>query len=119
MKIAFLFILLGFSFSVFADENCQQVVEGYEDTDKMYVICNDLLQKTIIEINQTIETVMNQYQGEPDEITVYFVSSKSAVGKSYGMLTANELVGFYYTHDGLLTYWPKINSRKKEVFLAL
>jgi len=117
MKTIFLFILLSFSLSAFTNDNCQQVAEGYEDTDEMYVVCHDLSIFTLVEINQKMKTIMEQYQGEPDEIMVYFVSSKSAIGKSYKTLSTKELVALYYTHDSLLTLWPKINSRKQEILL--
>ena len=117
MKTIFLFILLSLSFSIFADDNCQQVAEGYEDTDEMYVVCNDLSPLSIVETNQKMKIIMEQYEGEPDEIVVYFVSSKSAIGKSYKALSTKELVALYYTHDSLLTLWPKIDSRKKEILL--
>lgn len=114
MKAIFLFILLGLSFSIIADDSCQQVAEGYEDTDEMYVVCKDLSQFTVAENNQKMKIIMEQYQGEPDEIMVYFVSSLSAVGKSYKALSTKELVALFYTHDSL---WPKIDSRKKDVLL--
>ena len=117
MKTIFLFILLSFSFSAFANDNCQQVAEGYEDTDEMYVVCDDLSIFTLVEINQKMKTIMEQYEGEPDEIVVYFVSSSNAISKSYKALSAQELVALYYTHDSLLTLWPKIASRKKEMLL--
>ena len=117
MKAIFLFILLGLSFSIIADDSCQQVAEGYEDTDEMYVVCKDLSQFTVAENNQKMKIIMEQYQGEPDEIMVYFVSSLSAVGKSYKALSTKELVALFYTHDSLLTLWPKIDSRKKDVLL--
>ena len=117
MKAIFLFILLGLSFSIIADDSCQQVAEGYEDTDEMYVVCKDLSQFTVAENNQKMKIIMEQYQGEPDEIMVYFVSSISAVGKSYKALSTKELVALFYTHDSLLTLWPKIDSRKKDVLL--
>ena len=117
MKAIFLFILLGLSFSIIADDSCQQVAEGYEDTDEMYVICKDLSQFTVAENNQKMKIIMEQYQGEPDEIMVYFVSSISAAGKSYKALSTKELVALFYTHDSLLTLWPKIDSRKKDVLL--
>ena len=119
MKAIFLFILLGLSFSIFADNDCQQVAEGYEDTTEMYVVCNDLSKFTVLETSHKVKNIMEQYQGEPDEVMVYFVSSKNVVGKSYKALSAKELVALYYTHDTLLTLWPKINSRKKEMILEL
>lgn len=117
MKTIFLFILLSFSFSAFANDNCQQVAEGYEDTDEMYVVCDDLSIFTLVEINQKMKAIMEQYEGEPDEIVVYFVSSSNAISKSYKALSSQELVALYYTHDSLLTLWPKIASRKKEMLL--
>jgi len=86
MKVTFLFILLGLSFSVFATDNCEQVVEGYEDNSEMYVVCSALPLMSIAEKNQQMETIMGQYEGEPDKITVYFVSSESAVGKTYRVM---------------------------------
>ena len=117
MKSIFLFILLSLPFSVFADITCEDVAEGYEDTDEMYVVCNNLSKFSMTEINQKMKLIMEQYQGEPDEIMVYFVSSKYAVGKPYNDLSAKELIALYYTHDGLLTFWPKIDSRKKDILL--
>ena len=76
MKSIFLFILLSLPFSAFANTSCEDVSEGYEDTDEMYVVCNNLSKFSIIEINQKMKLIMEQYQGEPNEIMVYFVSSK-------------------------------------------
>jgi len=117
MKSIFLFILLSLPFSAFANTSCEDVSEGYEDTDEMYVVCNNLSKFSITEINQKMKLIMEQYQGEPNEIMVYFVSSKHAVGKPYNDLPAKELIALYYTNDGLLTFWPKINSRKKDILL--
>ena len=71
MKVTFLFILLGLSFSVFATDNCEQVVEGYEDNSEMYVVCSALPLMSIAEKNQQMETIMGQYEGEPDKIVDY------------------------------------------------
>jgi len=117
MKVTFLFILLSLSFSVFATDNCEQVVEGYEDNSEMYVVCSALPLMSIAEKNQQMETIMGQYEGEPDKITVYFVASQSAVGKTYRALSSSELVGIYDAHDSILTLWPKIKSSKNEMFL--
>jgi len=117
MKVSFLFILFSLSFSVLATDNCAQVVEGYEDNSNMYVVCSALPLMDLAEKNQQMETIMGQYEGEPDKITVYFVSSPSAVGKAYHALSNKELVGIYDAHDSLLTLWPKIASSKNEMFL--
>jgi len=117
MKAIFLFLLLSSSFSVFANENCEDVAEGYEDTVEMYVVCHDISVFTFSEINQKMKNIMEQYQGEPDEIMVYFVSTKNAIGKSYQSISTKEIVALYYTHDSQLTLWPKNKSRKKEILL--
>ena len=76
-----LFLFSVFSFQVSANDKCDQVVAGYESNDVMYVICKDLAGFTLEQANQKLKSIFDQYQGEPDEILVYFVSNLKSVGK--------------------------------------
>ncbi|MDO6721582.1 hypothetical protein Q4575_19425 [Psychrosphaera sp. 1_MG-2023] len=114
MYRALTLIFAMFSFCVSAEDKCDQVVSGYESSDVMYVICDNLSGLTLKEANQTLEHIFEQYKGPPDEILVYFVSSKKLVGVPEKKLKPEDLIGIYYTHDSILTAWPYIESRKKE-----
>ena len=83
----------------------------------MYVVCKDLSEVTETKANQILKRVFEQYTGEPDEILVYFVSTLNFVGVPDSDISPNDLVGVYYTHDSILTVWPKVESRKKEIHL--
>ena len=112
-----LLLLLSFSFQVLASDECEKVVSGYETKDTMYVICDSLTGITLEQANQKLKSIFEQYKGEPDEIIVYFVSSQKLVGKSDTELQPEDFVGFYYTHNSVLTIWPNLESRKKEMYL--
>ncbi len=94
---------------------CGKVAEGYEDRDKMYVVCPNLSNLSNDDASQLVLNVMNQYKGPPDEVIVYFVSSKKVVGKPEAEINAMELVGYYYTHSHQLIVWPKLKTLKKVV----
>jgi hypothetical protein len=114
MKILSIFILaLTFSVESYANDSCNKVVSGYEKSDLMYVVCPNLASFTEEHMNQIVKAVMAQNITVPDEILVYFVATESDVGKN--VLPPNNFIGFYYTHDSVLTLWPEIEAKKVDV----
>ncbi|WMS88382.1 hypothetical protein [Pleionea litopenaei] len=96
---------------------CDKVAEGYEISDEMYVVCSDLSHLALNEANATLKNIFEQYEGEPDEILVYFVSDEKLVGIAEDKLKPEEFVGRYYTHNSTLTIWPNIPVKRKELQL--
>jgi len=113
VTMTLLFILL--SFKAVA---CDIVVEGYESKDTMYVVCPNLANLSNDDSSKLIFRVLAQYKGPPDEVTVYFVSNSSVVGKSESDIGEQELVGHYYTHNHELVIWPNSKSLKRVVQLT-
>jgi len=99
--------------NIYASEKCSKVVSGYEAQDIMYVICKDLSHLSNKKASELIINIFNQYKGPPDEILVYFVASKSSVGKTNP--EGNELVGSYYTHSSELEIWPNSKNKKRVI----
>lgn len=110
MKLRLMIILLLFSINALA---CDKIVEGYQKSDGMFVICDDLSALSTDDVSELIINLFNQYQGPPDEISIFFVSSSEFVGDRN--LTDDNLVGFYYTHDNNLIIWPNSNTNKRIV----
>ncbi|MEE4245627.1 MAG: hypothetical protein V2I33_09460 [Kangiellaceae bacterium] len=99
-RILALILLL---YPLFALANsCDKVAKGYESSDDMYVVCNDLSQLSLSEANGKLKNIFEQYKGEPDEILVYFVSDNKLVGVAEDKLKPEEFVGRYYTHNSTL-----------------
>ncbi|VAW81951.1 hypothetical protein MNBD_GAMMA12-1968 [hydrothermal vent metagenome] len=96
---------------------CGQVAPGYEQKSTMYVVCRDLNVNNKREATLLIKKVMSQYSGPPDEIVIHFVKSKSSIGEAKP--TAQESVGYYYTHNNRLLIWPKIKSKAKVFILSV
>lgn len=113
MKIIAAFILMTLTINIFASNNCNKVVSGYEAKDIMYVICKDLSYLTKNKASELIINIFNQYKGPPDEILVYFVASKKSVGITNP--EGNELVGSYYTHSNELEIWPNSKTNKRAI----
>ena len=106
-------LLLLFSLTVpgLAFGVCDNVESGYEDKDVMYVLCSVLAVKNDGEATKLIQNIMSQYKGPPDEIFVYFVKSKSSIGKEG--LTDDEITGYYYTHSNELVIRSGVDSKVK------
>lgn len=97
--------------------SCDKVAEGYESSDEMYVVCNDLSLITLDEANAKLKKIFEQYKGEPDEILIYFVPDNKFVGVAQDKLKPEEFVGWYYTHNSTLVIWPNIPEKRKELQL--
>jgi hypothetical protein len=108
MKTSIIFILLA-PLLVYAE--CDKVVPGYEKEDVMYVLCSELKITNNAQATKLIKKVMGQYKGPPDEILVHFVKSESSIGVANP--SAEESVGYYYTHSNELVIWPEIKSKTK------
>lgn len=104
MKNIAAIIALLFSTSVFADEECRKIVEGYEDKDTLFVLCSDLEKYTDEEASAIVKAVFDQYTGPPDEILVYFVSKPELIGAT--RISGQGITGLYYTHDSILEINP-------------
>jgi len=114
MKILSILILaLTFSVTSYANDNCNKVVSGYEKSDLMYVVCPNFPSFTKERMTKIVKAVMEQNTYVQDEILVYFVASKSDVGKD--ALLPNSFIGLYYTHDSVLTLWPEVKAKKIDI----
>ena len=113
MKYLALTFIIFFSSYTTANNDCSKVVSGYEKSDSMYVICDDLSSLDKLSASDLIINLFNQYQGEPDEIIIYFVKSKELLGKHD--FSGNELTGFYYTHSNKLEISPNSKTNKKVI----
>jgi hypothetical protein len=117
-KVAILVIMLLFPVIVMANEGCNKIVPGYEKTDSIYVICDDLSEISDSEANILIKDIFAQYQGPADEIFVFFVSSADYVGKFDAHpfeVPAEKWVADYYTHSNQLTLWPKLKKKTRTI----
>jgi hypothetical protein len=112
-KLAVFVIIFLFSIELYANESCNKVVSGYEKSDLMYVVYPNLPNLTLEQMNAAVKAVMSQNTIVMDEILVYFVATKGDVGNDN--LKPNNFVGFYYTHDSVLTLWPDIESKRKDI----
>ena len=90
---------------------CDRVVTGYEKSDSMFVICEDLSLFSVEDASELIIGLFNQYKGPPDEVAIYFVTGKNFVGNLN--IQDDNLVGFYYTHDNNLIIWPNSKNELK------
>lgn len=113
VTMALLFILL-----IFEAGACDKVVDSYESKDTMYVVCPNLANLSNDNSSKLVFRILAQYKGPPDEVTVYFVSNSSMVGKSESDMGEQELVGYYYTHNHELVIWPNSKSLKRVVQLT-
>jgi len=112
-KLVSLILSLSISPVVCVAEGCSKVIPGYEESDTMYVVCEDLSGITQEESNKLIKNIFSQYKGEPDEVFVFFVSSKEYVGKFE--FPAEVWVADYYTHHNKLTLWPKVKEKTRAI----
>ena len=106
-------ILIFLSTFAIANDDCSKVVNGYEKSSSMYVICDDLTKLDKLSASDLIINLFNQYKGEPDEIAIYFVKSKEFLGEHD--FSGNELTGFYYTHSNKLEIFPNSTTNKKVI----
>ena len=107
--------LIGLTFSAMASaaERCNKIVSGYESSDIIYVMCDDLLGISQGAANKLIKEIFNQYKGPPDEIFVFFINSPDYVGKFE--FPPEVWVADYYTHHSQLTLWPKIKEKTRVI----
>jgi len=112
-KLVVFVIIFMFSIELHANESCNKVVSGYEKSDLMYVVCPDLPNLSLEQMNRAVKAVMAHNTIVMDEILVYFVATKGDVGNDN--LKPNNFIGFYYTHDSILTLWPEIESKRKDI----
>ncbi|SMF69181.1 hypothetical protein SAMN02745866_04350 [Alteromonadaceae bacterium Bs31] len=107
--------LIGLVFSVMAsaNEECNKIVSGYENSDTIYVVCDDLSDISQEAANKLIKEIFNQYKGPPDEIFVFFISSTDYVGKFE--FPPEVWVADYYTHHNQLTIWPKVKEKTRVI----
>lgn len=108
-------ILVGLTLSAMASaaEKCNKIVSGYENSDTIYVVCDDLSGISQEAADNLIKEIFSQYKGPPDEIFVFFISSLDYVGKFE--FPPEVWVADYYTHHNQLTLWPKIKGKTRAI----
>lgn len=111
MKLSIFPLTLLLALQTYAYEGCDEIVNGYEASDTIYVMCDGLEGITTYSAERLVKSIFDQYTGEMGEIFIFFINDKNYIGKTD--LPSNVYVADFYTHYNQLILWPKIRNKKR------